>query len=100
MNSLQVHEFLLRTFHPDKEVWIGLRYWCQQHALEDVTGRRHTKADFQAWARKWLADGFACKGGSEYMGVGYSRASYGFGWIGEGIGKGLNAYFIEFPNAR
>ena len=34
VDTVEVHEFLERTFHTPCETWIGLRYWCGPQKLQ------------------------------------------------------------------
>jgi hypothetical protein len=102
VDSLEIHEFLERTFHPNVDVWIGLRYWCQKKTLEWSNGRT-AKRSFQAWDVNWQQDIYACKSGdknTDFMPVAYTPTDKGFRWIGKGRHKEYFAYFVEFPTAH
>ena len=51
VDSLEVHEFLLRTFQPGhyQYIWIGLRYLCRAKKLEWSDGRLWQPGQFQIW---------------------------------------------------
>jgi len=104
VDSLEVHEFLLMTFHSEFESWIGLRYWCDRHKLEWSDGRFLEPGSFQAWDSAWMREGKTCSGAAmpnnpeQYMPVAYNPISKGpFRWIAKGWYKGYFSYFIEFP---
>lgn len=96
VDSLEVHEFLLKTFHPDIPTWVGLRYMCKGKYLEDISGNRLERTAFQAWAQNWRADPADCDK-QLYMAVAYNPVRLGFRWIGFGTAKQQGAYFIEYP---
>lgn len=104
VDSIEVHDFLLKTFHPPCEAWIGLRYWCTARSLEWANGVMVKPGSFQAWDREWRQDVAACASsgvqGKEYMPVAYSKTEGGFRWIGKGIHKEYFAYFMEFPTGQ
>lgn len=99
VDTVEVHQFLERTFHPDEPTWIGLRYACSTRTLWWADGRKW-KPGFQAWDANWRQDVYACKSGDpakDFMPVAYSAIDKGFKWIGKGKNKQFNGYFIEFP---
>jgi hypothetical protein len=102
IDTPEVHSFLMQTFHPPCEAWIGVRYWCGPRQLEWTTGQYWKPGSFQAWDRAWKQDEYSCKPGDkpEYMPVAYSATANGFRWIGKGPGKEYFAYFIEYPTGK
>jgi len=95
------HQFLASTFRPEREVWIGLRYWCQLHEAQWTDGKKLTAQDFQIWDKVWRADPYACNTGtgdpsSEYAGIAYKRLP-DFRWIGAGTAKRFYIFFVEYP---
>lgn len=103
VDSVDVHEFLLRTFHPNQYqyVWIGLRYLCGPKKLEWSDGRMLQPGSFQAWDPNWKQDIYACNSNpgdrTEWAPVAYSPQ---FKWIVKGLHKGYDWYFIEFPTGQ
>jgi hypothetical protein len=105
VSSLHIHEFLELTFRPNTYAWIGLRYICAQHELEDDEGHNLNGTPFRAWARWWRQDPFICNVNQythhfdpgDFMPVAYSPIDKGFRWVGKGRNKGYDAYFIEYP---
>src|SRR6185437_1006304 len=104
VDTLEVHSFLERTFHPNVDAWIGLRYWCGGKMLQWADGKTWAKGGFQAWDANWKQDVYACNSGDgkgkEYMPIAYSAVDQGFRWIGKGWHKGYFAYFVEFPTGE
>lgn len=101
VDSLEIHEFLLRNFRTDQFTWIGYEYWCAAQALVDSNGQHIVKPDFQAWAPKWNPDPYACNDGvlpkdRDYSPIAYTPVSQGFRWTGWGPAKHFHAYFVEF----
>jgi hypothetical protein len=103
VDSIDVHEFLLRTFHPShyQYIWIGLRYLCRAKKLEWSDGRIFQRGSFQAWDPKWNQDVYVCHNvrydPNEWAPVAYSPQ---FKWIVKGRGKGYDWYFVEFPTGH
>jgi len=103
VDSLEVHEFLLRHFPPQygQWVWIGLRYLCQSRQLEWSDGRIFQPGSFQAWAPNWKIDPYFCmdtdRGSKNYGPVAYSPDRQ---WVGVGLHKGYDYYFVEFPTGH
>jgi len=106
VDSLEVHEFLMRTFRPKSETWVGLRYMCLAHKLETSAGRALAKNSFQAWDPNWNQDSYHCnqpeeaKPQDKFEPVAYTPVDKGFRWIVKGWGKEYFAYFIEFPTGQ
>ena len=101
VTSLETHEFLLRTFRPKTQVWIGLRYWCSTRKLQWSDGEMVKPGSFQAWAKEWKQDVYACSsdGAGEFMPVAYSPLPT-FAWIGKGWAKRFYYFFVEYPTGR
>ena len=97
VDNAEVHSFLLQKFRPDKKTWIGMEYICQERVLLDSTGKRMDGMTFQAWARSWKGDPWACSTGTDYMPLAYTEVAEGFRWTGWGVAKRFDAYFIEYP---
>ncbi len=107
VNTPEIHEFLLKTFRPDVETWIGLRYWCARRQLQSTDGAVHGRDAFKAWDPNWQQDVYACKSAvmnnpheEQYMPVAYNPVSKGFRWIGKGWFKRYWAAFVEFPTGK
>lgn len=101
VKSFETHAFLLRTFHPDSEAWIGLRYWCKARQLQWSDGTTADGHSYKAWAKNWRQDVYACASSvpNEYMPVAYSAAP-SFQWIGKGINKRYYYFFVEYPTGH
>lgn len=104
VDTVGIHFFLLETFHPDVETWIGLRYWCSNHTLQWVDGTFLKPGSFAAWDRNWNQDIYSCKSAAmgnqpQYMPVAYSKMP-NFTWIGKGWFKRYYLYFVEFPTGK
>jgi len=111
VDSLEVHQFLERTFRPREYIWIGLRYLCGPRKFQTSDGKTFTSFAFQAWDQAWLADKAAqratgvCVADSMrmtnlIMPVAYTPVSEGFRWIGKGWAKGYVGYFVEYPTGH
>ena len=103
VDTLEVHEFLLRTFHPkytDGPAWFGLHYLCNERQLQWSDGHFWKPGDFQAWDAQWNQDIYFCSGAAVHPGtfapIAYEPAP-NFRWIGKGSGKGYEMAFVEFP---
>ena len=102
VDSIEVHDFLLRTFRPShyQYIWIGLRYLCRAKKLEWSDGRIFQPGSFQAWDPKWKQDIYVCSdrnNANEWAPVAYSPQ---FRWIAKGLHKGYDWYFVEFPTGH
>lgn len=104
IDSLEVHEFLLRTFHLGiyNPAWIGLRYLCSKKQLQWVDGRLWKPGEFQAWNTPFTQDPFFCSGvndPSDWAGVHYTPPP-NFMWMATGSGKGFEFAIVEFPTGK
>ena len=105
VKSNATHEFLMRTFQPETNVWIGLRYWCLSEKLQDVTGAYLDKSTFMPWAQNWRPDPFTCEldpythrpRADNYMPIAYNGIGSGFRWFGETPSKRFYYFFVEYP---
>jgi hypothetical protein len=98
VDTIEVHEFLERTFHPSDWIWIGLRYACATRTLLWADGKVW-KPGFSAWDANWKQDIYACSSGdqaTDFMPIAYSPVEKGFRWIGKGRHKGYYGYFVEY----
>lgn len=102
VDSIEVHEFLLRTFHPShyQYIWIGLRYLCRARKLEWSDGRIFQPGSFQAWDTKWKQDIYFCNESNDPNDWGPVAYSPQFRWIAKGRHKGYDWYFVEFPTGH
>ena len=100
VDSMEVHEFLMRTFHPLEPVLIGVRYSCARRRLiasngEDVSSFR------PPWDTPWDQGEKTCAGNPPpptlYASIAYSAVDKGFRWYAKSFGKEFFAYFVEFP---
>lgn len=104
IDSLEVHEFLLKTFHPGRYqyIWIGLRYLCSAKKLEWSDGRLWQPGSFQIWDAKWNQDIYTCNAlrdnPDQWAPIAYSPEMHS--WIAKGRGKGYDWYFVEFPTGK
>ncbi len=106
-DSLEVHEFLLKTFHIEYPALIGLRYWCDRHKLEWSDGTLLEPGSFQAWDSAWMQEVSQCSGAAmpgereQYMAIAYSQIqnppSQPFRWYAKGWYKAFWSYFVEYP---
>lgn len=108
IDGIEVHDFLLRTFHSDVPAWIGLRYLCRSHRLLKADGTFMNGSSFKAWDAHWNQDFGGCQGkldptmvtfGEAYMPVAY-YAQPTFDWVAKGWAKRYLLYFIEFPTGH
>ncbi len=102
VDSIDVHEFLLRTFRPShyQYIWIGLRYLCRAKKLEWSDGRIFQPGSFQAWDRTWKQDIYFCAETNDPNDWGPVAYSPQFRWIAKGRHKGYDWYFVEFPTGK
>lgn len=103
VDSLEVHNFLLRTFRPNQYqyVWIGMRYLCRAKKLEWSDGKLWQPGSFQIWDEKWNQDVYTCadKGNpNDWAPVAYTPSMHS--WIVKGNTKGYDYYFMEFPTGQ
>ena len=103
VDSLEVHEFLLKTFRPGRYqfIWIGLRYLCNAKKLEWSNGKLWQPGSFQIWDANWKQDIYACSNPgdpNDYAPVAYSAEMHS--WIAKGLHKGYDWYFVEFPTGH
>jgi len=101
IDSLEVHEFLLRNFHSafkyiNGPAWIGLHYLCDEKQLQWSDGRFWKPGDFQAWDIEWSHDQYTCHSGfHDFAPIAYENPT--FRWMAKGRGKGYDWAFVEFP---
>jgi hypothetical protein len=103
VDNFEIHEFLLRHFHPDhyQYVWIGLRYLCRARRLEWSDGRAFTPGSFQVWDVNWKQDIYVCSDKNDprdWAPVAYSPEMRS--WIVKGRHKQYEWSFIEFPTGQ
>jgi len=103
VDSIEVHDFLLRNFHPNQYqfVWIGLRYFCKTKKLEWSDGRVMQPGSFRMWDKPWYRDAYTCSDRNnpkEYAPVAYTAEMHS--WIASGRHKGYDWYFIEWPTGK
>jgi hypothetical protein len=99
VDSPAIHMFLLSTFKPDVWAFTGLRYYCRQRKLVWVSGKVHTRNDFQAWHVQWDQSETACLKPNtdvEFLPIVYTSAKEGFRWVAKGPAKRYYAYFVEY----
>jgi hypothetical protein len=103
VDTLEVHDFLLKTFAPGhyQYIWIGLRYLCVSKKLKWSDGHYWKPGDFQIWDAKWNQDVFTCSDKNDpndWAPISYSPSMQS--WIAKGRGKGWEWYFVEFPTGK
>lgn len=103
VDSPEIHEFLLNTFHPGhyQYVWIGLRYLCRAKELVWSDGRPWKPGSFQIWDAKWNQDVYTCgdkNDPNDWAPIAYSPEMKS--WIAKGRHKGYDWYFVEFPTGK
>ena len=103
VDSPEVHEFLRSTFRPNRQTWIGMRYWCAFRKLQWVTGEILDRGDFKAWNSQWdlSGDRTGCRGTrGDYMPIFYTAYNQGFRWAAQGIAKNWHYYFVQYPTGE
>jgi hypothetical protein len=103
VDSIEVHDFLLRNFRPNQYqyVWIGLRYFCKAKKLEWSDGRVMQPGSFQMWDKPWYRDAYTCSDRNnpiEYAPVAYTPEMHA--WIASGRHKAYDWYFVEWPTGK
>ena len=99
VKTKRVSDFLRDTFKPEREVWIGLRFFCRTRTLMWVTAEIHPPSAYKNWARPWKL-GWACSGGTKYAPVYYTPAKKGFRWQARGQRKEYYFLFVEYPTGK
>lgn len=105
VDSQETHEFIMRNFDVSKEIWIGLRYWCDFRMLEWVGLRPYSPSDpghFQAWHPQWSRHDQGCipraSGVEGALGVYYQPAgNQNARWQAVRWGKGFGRLLVEYP---
>jgi len=105
INTPEVHEFVMRNFDVSREMWIGLRYWCEFRLLEWVGLRPFSPSDpghFRAWHPQWWRGQQLCppnaRGPDAFVGVYYQPTSKSSAlWQAVGQGKGFGRVLVEYP---
>ena len=100
------NNFLLKTFRPDHNAWIGLRYRCDARVLQWVTGEIWPLTSYANWGPAWNVAGGSpfgkeratCGGGS--FGVHYWSQMGGFRWNANVSQARFVTMFIEFPTGE
>lgn len=108
VDSAKTHEFVMRNFNVSKEMWVGLRFWCQFRMLEWSGQRPYVPTDpghFHVWHPQWSRGNLDCPPGSKgpdaYMGVYYRPVgTQSARWQAARIGKGFNLLLVEFPTGE
>ncbi len=102
VDDAETNEFLRKTFKPDVDTWIGLRYFCKFHKVVWVTGEILDRQGYQRWAGQWYRRSeITCENQAmDYMPVYFTPVSQGFRWQASGLLKKFYAYIVEFPGAR
>ena len=107
VSSKKVHDFLRKTFRPEKPAWIGLRFFCKYNTAMWVNGQRIKPGDFRAWANPWnLAEKhysptsphrISCANWNPVLPVHYWGIPEGFLWNGNVYTVHWSTFFVEYP---
>jgi len=114
VKTKSLSDFLRRTFAPDQPVWIGLRYYCQYHIFQWVTGEfMEPNKDYNIWGSVWNQSAISrYQRGNEnarpncgsfrsfHWGVHYWPVQEGFVWNANGYDKFWNFMFIEYLTGK
>ena len=103
VRSKETQNFIVRTFRPPDETWIGLRMFCQSRKLRWVTGEDLVRGKhFTNWGRRWHYDDKypPCKGGginSLFAGIALVRDYSVVRWWAIAPAHFTTSLLIEFP---
>ena len=103
VNNLNTLKFVREHFRLNREVWIGLRYFCKFRKLVWVTGELQPLQSPGMWARQWFRKkNVTCRTVNlEYMPVYVTSENFGsVVWQASGPRKFRNGYLVEYPNPR
>ncbi len=105
----ETHQFILQNFEVNKEIWIGLRYWCPFRMLEWNGLRAYPPGDpghFHAWHPQWyrntqsICASWRSKELS-YMPVYYQPLGERTArWQATGPSKGFKLFLVEYPTGE
>lgn len=105
IDRAETHEFVMENFDVSREIWVGLRYWCEFRMLEWVGLRPYSPTDpdrFQFWHTPWSRGDQGClpgsRGSQAFMGVYYQPlGKRNARWQAVRKGKGFGQLLVEFP---
>lgn len=106
VDSPETHEFIVQNFDLSREVWIGLRYWCDFRMLQWSDSRPYSPSDpghFSAWHPQWYRNATTnCEtwrsGEQAFMPVYYRPlGQMNARWQASGPAKGFERYLVEYP---
>lgn len=97
IKSSSTHEFIAKTFHLNGPAWFGLRYLCNERALEWSDGTRQGREGYSRWHRIWKADGYACSPGEKFAPIAYEPTDGVLYWRAFGRSKEFLYALIEYP---
>ena len=105
IRSKETQKFLIRTFKPRGETWIGLRMYCRGRVLFWVDGRRLDRSkDYRNWGRNWFKKGYyvPCNpsSSSKYAGIILGNIKGVVRWIAIEPAHYVRRGFIEYPTGR
>lgn len=109
IRSRETQEFIVDTFKPDYEAWIGLRMYCHGRVLFWVDGTKLQRGkDYTNWGKAWhYKDKYQpCIGRSNFAGVTLAperQAGYSgnrLRWYAIGPGHGVEYSIIEYPTGK
>jgi hypothetical protein len=108
IKNKEANDFIVKHFKPEDGTWIGLRYFCDLHALQWVTGEIWPLTAYANWGRPWNVEGTkstnvvrsSCLKFAPWMGVHYWGAETGYKWNANGTGKYFEYMIIEYPTGK
>ena len=102
IRSGETQRFLLETFDPPSETWIGLRMNCHGYSLHWVNGEQLDRhRDYTNWGRQWFSNEYQPCRHAGYAGVviGYAPNN-AYHWVAMEPGHGVGFLFIEYPTGQ
>lgn len=103
IRSREANDFILKTFKPPNETYIGLRMACSEgFKLIWVDGKILSRKDYQNWGRMWhYPDAYLpCRGRAKYGGVVYNRLEGRPRWYVIAPAHATVAFLVEYPTGK
>ncbi len=106
IRSREANDFILKTFKPPNETYIGLRMACSEgFKLIWVDGKILSPKDYQNWGRMWhYPDSYLpCRGdgiNSKFGGVVYNRLEGRPRWYVIAPAHATVAFLVEYPTGK
>ena len=103
IRSMEANNFILKTFKPPNETYIGLRMICSEgFKLFWVNGKILSRKDYQNWGRMWHYPNtyLPCRGASKYGGVVYNRLEGRPRWYVIAPAHATVAFLVEYPTGK